>query len=181
MSDLAIATRASADAADRPSPRRSSSAQADTEGRGQDPRRPARQTGLNWPLVIAVGAAVAMFLWAAWMTKTVMDLRADKVPFVSVRLQPLVEEYVQAQARTSTPEAEVTRQTQAFMGALDAELRARGADGSTIMVAEAVLSKNVPDITDDVRKAVYAKVPAPGAGLTAPAGPLGGGLGGLGR
>lgn len=178
MSDVAIAERPGAHTTDRASPRRDATSSEAKERAG---RKTERSGELNWPLIIAGGIAIAMFLWAAWMTKTVMDLRVAKAPFVSVRLQPLVEEYVQAQARTMTPEAEVTRQTQAFMGALDAELRARGEDGSTIMVAEAVLSKNVPDITDDVRKAVYAKVPAPGAGLTAPAGPLGGALGGLGR
>ena len=54
-------------------------------------------------------------------------------------------------------------QTRAFMGALDAELLRRGREGTTVLVAEAVLSKNVPDITADVRRAVYAKVPPPPA------------------
>jgi len=57
----------------------------------------------------------------------------------------------------------VTQQTQAFMAALGEELKARGADGTTVMVGEAVLSQNVPDITAEVRNAIYAKVPPPAA------------------
>ena len=49
------------------------------------------------------------------------------------------------------------------MAAIEEELKAVGAKGTTVLVGEAVLSKNVPDITDQVRKAVYAKVPLPAA------------------
>lgn len=152
---------------------------ASVEGRGAGKARKAKArrslSGVLLPILFAV-----LFLWGAWVTKTLIDLGADKAPFAAVRLQPLVEEYVQAQARTNTPEEQVTRETQAFMSALDAELRARGEEGRTIIVAEAVLSKNVPDITDEVRKAVYAKVPAPG-GVAAASPALGGVSGGLGR
>jgi hypothetical protein len=54
------------------------------------------------------------------------------------------------------------------MAALGEELKARGADGTTVMVGEAVLSQNVPDITTDVRNAIYAKVPPPAAAAPAP-------------
>ena len=87
----------------------------------------------------------------------------------SVRLQQLVGEYVQAQARSAAPPEAVTQQTQAFMAALGGELKRRGEDGTTVLVGEAVLSSNVPDITDQVRKAIYAKVPMPAsAAMPAP-------------
>jgi hypothetical protein len=87
----------------------------------------------------------------------------------SVRLQQLVGEYVQAQARSAAPPEAVTQQTQAFMAALGSELKRRGEDGTTVLVGEAVLSSNVPDITDQVRKAIYAKVPMPAsAAMPAP-------------
>lgn len=150
---------------------------------GRAPAAPAARAsrGLSPAVVILAIVAVAAVLWAAWMTKTVNDLKANKAPFVSVRLQPLVEEYVQAQARTSTPEDQVTRETQAFMATIDAELRARGQRGETVIVGEAVLSKNIPDITDDVRKAVYAKVATPGSAVGAAAAAAGVGTNGLGR
>jgi hypothetical protein len=51
---------------------------------------------------------------------------------------------------------------QAFMASLDKELARRSAHGDVILVGEAVLSKNVDDITETVKKAVYASgVPIP--------------------
>ena len=126
---------------------------------------PAVKPGLS-PLTYGLAAlAVACALWATWMTKTVSDLKDARAPFASVQLQPLIQEYVQAQSHTSTPEDQVTRETQAFMAALDGELKTLGKDGTTVLVAEAVLSADVPDITPVVRKAVYAKIPMPGTGL----------------
>lgn len=128
---------------------------------------PAKKAGLS-PLAYGLAAlAVACALWAAWITKTVTDLKETRAPFASVQLQPLIQEYVQAQSHTSTPEDQVTRETQAFMSALDGELKSLGKTGTTVLVAEAVLSQDVPDITPIVRKAVYAKVPMPGTGLAA--------------
>jgi hypothetical protein len=127
-------------------------------------RSGSRRKGLS-PVAMALPfVAVAAVLWGAWMTKAVADLKAHKTPIAAVHLQPLIEEYVQGQARSGTPEQLVMRQTQAFMAALDAELLKRGQNGTTVLVAEAVLSKNVPDVTADVRRAVYAKVEAPAPG-----------------
>lgn len=127
----------------------------------------APKAGLS-PLAYGLAAlAVACALWVAWMTKTVTDLKETRAPFASVQLQPLIQEYVQAQSHTSTSEDQVTRETQAFMVALDGELKTLGRTGTTVLVAEAVLSQDVPDITPLVRKAVYSKVPMPGTGLAA--------------
>ena len=138
-----------------------SSARAASRPRHRAPR------GLSPALVALALVAIAALLWAVWMTKTVADLRTERVPIAAVRLQPLIEEYVQIQARSGAPEQQVLAQMQAFMAALDAELQRRGREGTTVLVAEAVLSKNVPDITADVRRAVYAKVPAPPAAAAA--------------
>ena len=46
--------------------------------------------------------------------------------------------------------------------ALDKELQRRSAGGQIVLVGEAVLTKNVPDITDSLRQSVYASgVPRP--------------------
>lgn len=123
-----------------------------------------RRGGLPRSAILLAAGAIGSLLWGVWMTKEIADLKHRQVPIAAVRLQPLIEEYVQAQARSGTPEQLVMRQTQAFMSVLDAELLRRGKDGTTVLVAEAVLSKNVPDITREVRQAVYAKVPPPAAG-----------------
>ena len=119
------------------------------------------------PITWALAAlAVVMLLWAAWVTKHIASA-PPQLPMASVRLEALVTEYVQAQSHSNgTPDA-VTQQTARFMSAIEDELKRVGASGTTVLVGEAVLSKNVPDITDQVRKAVYAKVPLP----TAAAGP----------
>ena len=122
----------------------------------------AKKEGLP-PITWALAAiAVAMLLWGAWVTKHIAAAPAQ-IPMASVRLEALVTEYVQAQSHANgTPDA-VTQQTARFMGAIEDELKRIGANGTTVLVGEAVLSKNVPDITDQVRKAVYAKVPLPTA------------------
>ncbi|MEE4209031.1 MAG: TrbI F-type domain-containing protein [Parvularcula sp.] len=127
-----------------------------------------RRMGLPPSVFLFAGLAVAALLWGAWVTKNILDPSVVKAPIASVRLEQIIGEYVQAQARSNTPPEIVTRQTQAFMAALSEELKARGADGTTVMVGEAVLSQNVPDITTDVRNAIYAKVPPPAAAAPAP-------------
>lgn len=121
---------------------------------------PAKKEGLP-PITWGLAAiAVAMLLWGAWVTKHIAAPPAQ-IPMASVRLEALVTEYVQAQSHANgTPDA-VTQQTARFMGAIEDELKRIGANGTTVLVGEAVLSKNVPDITDQVRRAVYAKVPLP--------------------
>src|SRR3546814_1642351 len=43
-----------------------------------------------------------------------------------------------------------------FMASLDKELERRSSGGEIVLVGEAVLTKNVPDITDKLKEAVYA-------------------------
>lgn len=120
------------------------------------------QFKMPFGVLVAIGAAlVALTLWGVWMTKNVRELRAEKVPFVSVSLQPLVGEFIQAQARAGGSEEAAALAVQRFMGALQADLQQRGKSGQTIIVSEAVVSKNIPDITADVKKSVYSKVGAP--------------------
>ena len=126
-------------------------------------RAPHRRKGLPPITFLFGGLVVAALLWGAWVTKNILDPAVVKAPIASVRLEQIIGEYVQAQARSNTPPEIVTQQTQAFMAALGEELKARGADGTTVMVGEAVLSQNVPDITAEVRNAIYAKVPPPAA------------------
>lgn len=123
------------------------------------------------PITWALAAlAVVMLLWAAWVTKHIASA-PPQLPMACVRLEALVTEYVQAQSHSNgTPDA-VTQQTARFMSAIEDELKRVGASGTTVLVGEAVLSKNVPDITDQVRKAVYAKVPLPTAAPALAAGP----------
>lgn len=123
------------------------------------------------PVTWALAAlAVALLLWGVWVTKHIVSPPAS-LPMASVRLEAIVSEYVQAQSHSGGQPEAVAGQTRAFMSALDQELQHVGQSGTTVLVGEAVLSRNVPDITDQIRRAVYAKVPLPAAAPASPAGP----------
>ena len=122
------------------------------------PAAPPRRMG--WIPVALVGGLVAAGLWGAWVTK---NLLADEAipPIARVQLSGIVGEYVQAQARSATPPEQVTAETRAFMAEIQRNLEARGASGQIVLVGEAVLAGNVPDITASLRKEVYTKVRMP--------------------
>lgn len=119
---------------------------------------PPRRMG--WMPVALVGGLVAAGLWGAWVTK---NLLADEgtAPMARVQLSAIVGEYVQAQARSATPPEQVTAETRAFMAEIQRNLEARGQRGQIVLVGEAVLAGNVPDITASLRKEVYTKVRMP--------------------
>lgn len=122
------------------------------------PAAPPRRMG--WMPVALVGGLVAAGLWGAWVTKKLM---ADDAipPIARVQLSAIVGEYVQAQARSATPPDQVTAETRAFMAEIQRNLETRGASGQIVLVGEAVLAGNVPDITASLRKEVYTKVRMP--------------------
>lgn len=104
---------------------------------------------------ILVGAVILLgLIWAMWVTRTLLAPRRDQI--VSARLSAIVGEYVQAQARSASPPEQIAAETRRFMARLEGELQRRSHDGQVVMAGEAVLSRNVPDITESVKKAVYA-------------------------
>jgi hypothetical protein len=122
--------------------------------------RPAPRARIGLVPVALVGALVAAGLWGAWVTKNVLGA-GDRPAIAKVQLSGIVGEYVQAQARSATPPEQVTTETRAFMGEVQKNLERRGAAGQIVLVGEAVLAGNVPDITAEVRREVYAKVKMP--------------------
>ena len=150
-------------------------------------RRVPRNLGLV-PVALVV-ALVGTGLWGAWVTK---ELLADSAlpPIAKVQLSTIVGEYVQAQARSATPPDQVTAETRAFMAEIERNLKARGAGGQIVLVGEAVLAGEVPDITADLRREIYARVKMPQpaaadagdvmgamrAAIAAPAGEAGSGI-----
>lgn len=97
---------------------------------------------------------LAAVVWGMWVTKLLVTPKQDHI--VSARLSSIVGEYVQAQARSTSPPAQVEAEMRTFMASLDKELQRRSASGQIVLVGEAVLTKNVPDITDSLKNAVYA-------------------------
>jgi hypothetical protein len=112
-------------------------------------------------LQIALGVLLlAVAIWGMWVTRSLTAARQDRI--VSARLSSLVGDYVEAQRYSGSPPERVRAEMQAFMASLDKELQRRSANGQVVLVGEAVLTKNVPDITDSLRAAVFASgVPLP--------------------
>lgn len=122
--------------------------------------RPAPRSRIGLIPVALVGALVAAGLWGAWVTKSVLGT-GDTPTIAKVQLSGIVGEYVQAQARSATPPEQVTTETRAFMGEVQKNLERRGAAGQIVLVGEAVLAGNVPDITAEVRREVYGHIKMP--------------------
>ncbi|MDF0544638.1 TrbI F-type domain-containing protein [Sphingobium sp. H39-3-25] len=104
--------------------------------------------------IIIGGLALLAIIWCMWVTKALVAPKQDHI--VSARLSSIVGEYVQGQARSASPPAQVESEMRTFMATLDSELQRRSANGQVVLVGEAVLTKNVPDITDSLKAAVYA-------------------------
>lgn len=122
--------------------------------------------------VALVAALVAAGLWGAWVTKS-LAAGPDRPAIAKVQLSGIVGEYIQAQARSATPPEQVTSETRAFMGEVQRNLERRGASGQIVLVGEAVLAGNVPDITAEVRREVYTRVKMPQAAAGASADVMG--------
>lgn len=104
--------------------------------------------------------ALALAIWALWVTQALTVPKQDHI--VSARLSALVGDYVEAQRFSGSPPDRVQAEMRAFMSSLDKELERRSENGQVVLVGEAVLTKNVPDITENLKKAVFASgVPEP--------------------
>lgn len=110
--------------------------------------------GFTRAQLLCGAALVAALIWSMWVTKALVVPREEHI--VKASLSSIVGEYVSAQARSASPPAQVEAEMRAFMSSLDHELQRRSANGQVVLVGEAVLTKNVPDITDSLKKAVYA-------------------------
>jgi len=116
-------------------------------------RRPVF-AGLSRGQILAGLLLIGALIWGMWVTRELVKPRQDRI--VAARLSSIVGDYVQAQARSASPPAQVEAEMRKFMESLDSELAQRAQKGEVVLVGEAVLTKNVPDITDSLREAVYA-------------------------
>lgn len=128
-------------------------------------RRMAGQSLRRWLLLAGAGA---LAVWGAWATKALVDLSRERQPIVQVRLSEIVGDYVRDAARSSLPSDEVSRQTARFLKALNDVVSAQGSGGRIVLLSNAVVSGELPDITAEVRAQVYSRVTRP---IPAPASP----------
>ncbi len=132
---------------------------ADSGSRSEVPpvRAPLRR-------LAALGGAIAMLLWATWVTHVLLDLQHRSPHLVKVQLADIVRDYVQAEARSGASPDQITAQTAQFLKILNDAVSAHAHGGEIILLSNAVVGGDVVDITDAVRGQVYARlsVPQPG-------------------
>lgn len=128
---------------------------------GNRPRVSSAKRGVSVKEVLTVAALVGAVSWGAWVTKNIVDPAQDQGQFVKLQLQGVITEYLQAQARSGSDERSAAAATTAFMGELDKAVASLGKSGKVVLVNEAVIGGDMPDVTEEVKKAVYAKVPMP--------------------
>lgn len=110
--------------------------------------------------IFIVAAVIASIVWGAWVTKT-LTAAPPKQEFVQLQLQGIIGEYLQAQARSGSDEATAAQETAVFMQKLDQTVAGLSAGGKVVLVHEAVIGGDIPDITEAVRREVYGHVARP--------------------
>lgn len=124
-------------------------------------KRPRKFAGMSPRELVVLCAAIATFLWGAWVTKSIVSETNGEPEIVQLQLQSVIGEYLQAQARSDTDEQTAAQETAAFMAVLDQTVDGLSDRGKLVLVHEAVIGGDVPDVTEAVKSAVYAKVPRP--------------------
>jgi len=109
--------------------------------------------------VVFVMAASGVLMWGVWTTHTILSLRKAAPHLVKVELADLVREYVQREARSGEPAEEITARTASFLKALNTAVAAHARRGDVVLLGNAVVDGDVPDITATVRAEVYAHQP----------------------
>ena len=122
---------------------------------------PRRFAGLSPTALVIAGSMLASTLWGAWATREIVTLGRREV--VTVQLSRIMGDFVEAEARSGRPAEETQTRVAAYLKAVEASVQALGKDGRTVLVAEAVVSGGVPDLTEQVRADVARRLGAPGA------------------
>jgi len=73
---------------------------------------------------------------------------------VSVSLSTLISDFVIAESRSGGSAEETSARTKYYIAATQSAMKQLSADGTTILVSEAVMSNSVPDYTPVIKAAV---------------------------
>ena len=119
---------------------------------------PRRFAGLSATALALAGSMLASTLWGTWATHEIVTLQRREV--VSVQLSRIMGDFVEAEARSGRPAEETQARVATYLKAVEASAAALGKDGRIVLVAEAVVSGGVPDLTDQVRADVARRLGA---------------------
>jgi Type-F conjugative transfer system protein (TrbI_Ftype) len=122
---------------------------------------PRRFAGLSPTTLVLAGSILASTLWGVWATREIVTMGRREV--VTVQLSRIMGDFVEAEAHSGRPAEETQARVAAYLKAVEASVQALGKDGRTVLVAEAVVSGGVPDLTEQVRADVARRLTAPGA------------------
>lgn len=91
-------------------------------------------------------------IWAGWATKAVMELQHRRI--VTVRLASMMEDYVAREARAKRDPAEAQLRITTYLKGVQSVIDDLAKDGTTVLVAEAVISGAAPDYSPLVKTRV---------------------------
>ena len=97
----------------------------------------------------AFATVLAAGLWSGWATDKLLDLQKREV--VTVELSTIMDDFVEAEARSGRSPEDMKRRVEQYLAAIQASVETLGREGRTVLVAEAVVAGSTPDLTDAVR------------------------------
>lgn len=133
----------------------------DAEAEFEAERRPRTFAGFKLTTIAVVVAFLALVFWNAWATRKIMALEQRQV--VSVSLQTLISDFITSESRKSGNEEETAFKTKLYLTAVEKAVAELGADGTPVLVSEAVLGNSVTDATPRIKAAVDKAMGTPAA------------------
>ncbi|KUR74231.1 TrbI F-type domain-containing protein [Novosphingobium sp. Fuku2-ISO-50] len=118
--------------------------------------------------ILVMGLTGACLLWGSWTTHKLLGLEQRVTTTRKVALADLVREYVQAEARSGAAPDQVTAETGAYLKALNLAVARHAAQGEVLLLSNAVVAGDVPDITATIRDETYASLAKPQGGAAVP-------------
>ena len=114
--------------------------------------RPREFAGISYRTLALTAAMLVLLVWNAWASRELFALKRHRM--VSVSLSTLISDFVIAESRSGGSAEETSARTKLYIAATQAAMKSLAADGTTILVSEAVMSNSVPDYTPVVKAAV---------------------------
>jgi hypothetical protein len=121
--------------------------------------------------ILAMGLTGTCLLWGSWTTHKLLGLEQRVTTIRKVALADLVRDYVQAEARSGATPDQITAETGAYIKALNLAVARHAAQGEVLLLSNAVVAGDVPDITQMVRDEVSASLAKPQSGAAVPSSP----------
>lgn len=105
--------------------------------------------GYSATTLVAFATVLAAGMWSGWATDKLLDLQKREV--VTVELSTIMDDFVEAEARSGRSPEDMKRRVEQYLAAIQASVETLGREGRTVLVAEAVVAGSTPDLTDAVR------------------------------